>query len=336
MRQTTTKQRLQVILGLVFSAICLAAIFLFIDVADVVASLQSADYRYLLLAAPLIVAYLALRAVRWRVLLNGDVPLGEVFHIQNIGYMLTQLLPLRLGDVARAVLIGSVPPVTIARGLSTMVVERVLDLLVIVTLLPLAVAQLTTVSAEIRSVGQTLGVAALLGTGVLIVAANFRPAFVRLARGVFGRISFLDTDRWTGVVDDLLLGLSALTQWRSGLTLLFWSVALWLPMVFAYYTTMLAVRLDVGVVTAVFVMCAAALSIAAPSSPAQVGVFHAGVIAALALIGHTGPEAASFAFLYHALNFVVVLVVGVIGVWRTSGTIGAIVEKAWSFARGSA
>ena len=98
------------------------------------------------LAILALLAFMILRAVRWRFMLNsgreaaGRTPYRQVFHVQNIGYMLNNLLPFRLGDVARAVLIGNVPPVTISQGLSTMVAERVLDLLFMVVLFPFTLA----------------------------------------------------------------------------------------------------------------------------------------------------------------------------------------------------
>lgn len=336
MQTSENKQRLQIVLGILISIGCLAAIFLIIDIDTVISSLKSADYGLIAVSGILIIAYLGLRAVRWRLLLNNSVPYSSVFHIQNIGYMLTQLLPLRLGDVARAIMIGNVPPVTVAQGLSTMVVERVLDLLFIVTLLPLTVSQLDSMPPQIRTAGQATGIAALGATIVLIAAANFRPKVIIFTRSILNRIPFLNTERWIRVADDLLRGLDTLTHLRSGLLLIFWSIVLWAPMILAYTTIMRAVGLDVNIATGAFVMCAAALSIAAPSSPAQVGVFHAGVIAALALAGQPAAESASFAFVYHAYNFLIVLILGLIGIARTGDTIGSVVAKTRAFMNRSA
>lgn len=336
MQASDGKQRLQIVLGILISIGCLAAIFLIIDIDTVISSLKSADYGLIAVSGLLIIAYLALRAVRWRLLLNNSVPYSSVFHIQNIGYMLTQLLPLRLGDVARAIMIGNVPPVTIAQGLSTMVVERVLDLLFIVTLLPLTIAQMDSMPAQVRTAGQVTAIAALVATLILIAAANFRPKVILFTQSVLNRIPFLNTERWTRIADDLLRGLNTLTRLRSGLLLVFWSIALWIPMILAYTTIMRAVGLDVDLATGAFVMCAAALSIAAPSSPGQVGVFHAGVIAALALAGQPAAESASFAFVYHAYNFLIVLILGLIGITRTGDTIGSVVAKTRTFMSRSA
>jgi len=135
MEQTTRKGQWQLWVGLAVGLACLAIVFIFFaKPGDIIDNLRHVHLGYLLLGALGVVLFLVIRAVRWRFMLTGHdddggpaaPPYAQVFHIQNIGYMLTQLLPLRLGDVARAILIGNVPPVTIARGLSTMVVERLL------------------------------------------------------------------------------------------------------------------------------------------------------------------------------------------------------------------
>ena len=136
MQEQPNKNRRQVWLGILISLISLVSIFFFIKPQEILTALQATRYGYLLFTGLGIIAFLAIRAVRWRYMLNNDAPWATVFHIQNIGYLLSSILPLRIGDVARAVLIGSVPPITISRGISTMVVERVLDMLFIIALLP--------------------------------------------------------------------------------------------------------------------------------------------------------------------------------------------------------
>ena len=62
-------------------------------------------------------------------------------------------------------------------------------------------------------------------------------------------------------------------------------------------------------------MIAGAFAVAAPSSPGQIGVFHMGVIAAMTALGQPGDTAASLAILYHALNFLVMVLLGSVGLF---------------------
>jgi hypothetical protein len=322
-------------LGIVVSLVCLAAIFIFIEPAEILAALRTARYGYLGLAGVCIVAFMVLRAVRWRFMLNsgrnqdGGVPYSKVFHIQNIGYMLNNLLPFRLGDVARAVLIGSVPPLSISQGLSTMVVERVFDLLFMVILFPFTLVAVTELPPEINTAVQITGLIAIAATIILIIAANQRRRAAKIAAVILERIPFLNTAVWLKRFDDLLLGLNTLTRPKDGLILIILSIIVWLPIFLGYYLAMLAANIQPTLIEATFVACVAAFSVAAPSSPGQVGVFEAGVTFALvAILGHPDAESGSFAFLYHASNYIVLGLLGAIGINRTSSTFSSVIASA--------
>jgi hypothetical protein len=260
--------------------------------------------------------------------INRNVPYGSVFHIQNIGYMLTNILPFRLGDFARAVLIGNVPPATISLGLSTMVVERIFDLLFIVILFPFTVAAVERLPSEINAAAMITGLLAILAVLVLAVAANKRQLAIKVAEFILNRISFLDTSTWLRRLDDLLRGLDVLTSFKSALTLVILTVVVWLPIIAGYYIGMRAVNLDANLIEAAFVVCIAALSITAPSSPGQVGVYEAGVTFAIAgILGLPEGQAASFAFINHAVNYIVIGILGVIGIARTGETFGSVIHS---------
>lgn len=331
--EPTRNKRRQFWPGMLLSVACLVAIFFFIRPADIANAIRTAQYGYLGLTVVGILLFMVFRAVRWRFMLNNQVSWRQVFHIQNIGYMLTMILPFRIGDVARAVLIGNVPPVTLAGGVSTMVVERVLDLLFIVTLLPFTLAGSRRLPEWMQETALASGIVAVAAIVVLIIAANQRPLAGRVATRLLNFVSFLNTERWLRRLDGLLAGLSSLTRLRHGLVLIGLSLLVWLPILLAYHAGLLAVNLEPSPAMTGFVMCAAAFSVAAPSSPGQVGVFHAGVIAALQFLGQPQAESASFAFLYHAINTVTMIGLGLVGLASTGATFGHVVTSAQRFMR---
>jgi glycosyltransferase 2 family protein len=198
--------------------------------------------------------------------------------------------------------------------------------------LPFTLSEAGTLPANIQTAARVSGILAVSATVALIVAANQRPLANRIIRFFLERISFLDTESWSKRADDILAGLGSLTRLRDGLILLVLSILVWIPILFAYFTGMRAVHLEPTWAIAGFTVCAAALSISVPSSPGQLGVFHAGVIFALTeILGQ--PEAAStgFAFLYHALNLVIMIILGVIGINGTSSTFGDLVATTQAF-----
>jgi glycosyltransferase 2 family protein len=328
-------------LGIGISALSLLALFYFISPADILPHLLQADLGFAALASAAVVAFMILRAVRWQFMLNsgreaaGSAPYRQVYHIQNVGYLLNNLLPFRLGDVARAVLIGNVPPITISQGLSTMVVERVLDMLFMVVLFPFTLAAVGSLPPEIRAAVRVAGFLAIAAIIVLLVAANQRSLAGRVAKAIFDRLPFLDTNAWVRRVDDLLLGLDVLTRLRQALVLLFLSIVLWLPIIVGYYWAMRAVGLMPSLVQATFVVCIAAFSVAAPSSPGQIGVFEAGVtFAIVTILGFPEVESASFAFLYHTLNYLLLGILGVWGIFSSGNTFSSVIASTRTLVRG--
>ena len=331
MNQHQSGSSRQIWLGIIFSLICLAAIFYFIRPQEIIEALKTARYGYLLLSAGGIILFMFLRAIRWRYMLNNDAPIKTVFHIQNIGYLISAILPLRLGDVARSVLIGSVPPITISRGISTMVVERVLDMLFIVTLLPFTVASVDYLPQWMRAGALVSGIAAIAAILILIIAANQRSLVERVVTWVLDYVPFMNTAAWVARTDNFLAGLDSLTRLKDGTILLLLSIVIWIPIIFAYYTTLLAANIEATPMMTAFIVCAAALSVALPSSPGQIGVFHVGVITALQVWDQPEAASASFAFLYHALNSTILITLGIIGIFSTGSTFRQVVDSTRAF-----
>ena len=315
------------------SAISIVLILFLVNPRDIVLALQQAEVSYIGWSALAVLLFMMVRAVRWRYMLANELSWGQTFHIQNIGYMFNMVLPFRLGDVARAVLIGNVPPITLARGLSTMVVERILDMMFIVALLPFTLTEVTNLPAWMQEGARASGIVAIGAIGVLVVAANQRKLATRWGTAVLNRIPFMNTERWIGRMNEILDGLGSLTRLKDSLVLVFLSIAVWIPILFAYYWGILAVGGQANLLAASFVVCAAALSIAIPSSPGQIGVFHVGVTAAMLAIGQTDGAAAGFAVVYHALNLISMIILGLIGLSSTGATFRSVIETTQQFTR---
>lgn len=318
-------------IGIIISLISLGAILFFVKPIDIWEALKHAEWSYVLLMVVGLVVFLVFRAVRWQFMLTRGTPWRSVFHIQNIGYMFNMTLPLRIGDMARAVLIGNVPPSTLAGGLSTMVVERLLDMLFVVTLLPFTVTAVTVLPEIMRNGAQFFGYVSIAGIVMLLVAANKRPFAINIATIILNKIPFLDTKSWTARLDNFLSGLNSLTNLKDSIILLGLSIIVWLPIIFTYYIGMRAFGIQPSPTQVGFLFCAAALSVAAPSAPGQVGVFHGGVIAAVVALGFNEDSGAALAIVYHAVNLVTMVAMGFIALSRIGTTFDQVLQSARGF-----
>ena len=316
------KKQWKLWVGLIVSAVALVLALAGIDLRRVGETLAQAEYVYLIPASAAMLVYLVCRSVRWRVLLGPEVRLWRCFWVTNIGYLVSNVFPFRLGDPARAVVIGQGGQVSTTAALSTVVVERVLDMLMVVVLLA-GVMPFVSGAESAAGAGLIAGGAALAALAVLVLLA-FRPDWGRrVVRRVLGWIPRLDAERWAQALDGLFEGLAPLRSGRKGLVLLAWSVVTWALVVGFYWALIRAFLPRPPALAAPFLVCVVGLGMAVPSSPGAVGVFHA-----VARYGLTVPfgvpvdQAVTVAFAIHTFQYVTMCLLGLAGLAQESISLG--------------
>lgn len=117
------------LVGLAVSAVALYVAFAGVEWRQIGTSLTEANYLLVLAALPILLAMIAMRAERWRLLFypDKDIALSSTFGALNVGYMAGNVLPLQLGEVARAYVLGENEGIAKTRVLSTIAVERLID-----------------------------------------------------------------------------------------------------------------------------------------------------------------------------------------------------------------
>lgn len=247
------KRSLQIIVTLVLSALALYVALHGVNFAEVGAALQQVHWGWLALTFALILVTLVIRAQRWRILLGRKLSLRDTFGLINIGYLVSGVLPLRAGDPARAVAASTRGPVSVIAALSTVVVERVLDMFLIVIMLAgtlpfvpglrtyLAGGQLGG-SLSFQLLIVLSGVLALGMLVTFILVALFPQKIEALAQRVLEMLHIPNPERWLKPVQHALDGLIALRSVREGAAMLLWSLALWIVTPLYFMVTMQACR----------------------------------------------------------------------------------------------
>ena len=118
----------RVFLGVAISVICLGVLAYFTDFDQLKKSLSLANYNLVLVAALLTLVWLSVRGIVWRTLLEEKASFSQVFLTLNEGYLLNNFLPFRLGEVGRAFLLGRKSGLGFWRVLSSILIERTLDM----------------------------------------------------------------------------------------------------------------------------------------------------------------------------------------------------------------
>jgi len=289
--------------------IALVALIYFIDLGEVKKDLLQADYRYLIPVLVLYVLALMTRAYAWRILLLDAIPYRDVFLALNAGYLLNNILPLRLGELARALILGR-HGLGFWRVLSTILVERAFDFAVIAGML-LTTLPFVTGASQAYKVAITVFVMVSIGFVVFYLIARNRDRVLIVYE--------LLTERWPGLsligedrLKSFITGLAALTDIRRFLSVLLWMLVNWGLAILAQYLLLLAFVPSAELVWIVFAQAVVALGVALPSAPAYIGVLEAAWVAALSLVGVEPSTALAFAVSSHLIN---IIVTGVFGVY---------------------
>lgn len=296
------------VLGIVVSLAAVYFIISQVDVRQLQDALSQARWVYLIPTTLLLLLGLVARAFRWQWLLEQGLPIRRTFSIMNVAYLVNGILPLRIGELARIYLATRAePPIAPLKTASTIVVERLLDLLGVVLMVFLALA-FGPVPEAIRTAAAVSAPAAVFGFGVLVVLARQRSWADRL-------LAWINQPALTRWGSQLLDGVRPLAQARSmlvavGLTTLGWglSAAAGYCLMFTFYD-------QASWTTTLLYIAAAAFAIAVPAVPGNLGPYELSIILAMNATGYGEPaaKAAAFAVLVHGLNLAVHAATGLLG-----------------------
>ena len=302
-----------------------------VDFAAVGAALAAADWRWLL---PLLAATLAahaLRAWRWKLLLEtlpgrdgratAAVPFRVAFYSVMIGYMVNYAAP-RAGEVARAANVTAQTRLRFPGVLGTVVAERVLDVLTLgvalLSVLALYRARLSEVlgaftenaRAALPAVSWAVVVGALAVTTVALALLAWALYRRRRAAGGPGGAS----PGFGGIARSFRDGLLSLLRLRHKGSVLAATVGIW-----ALYAVMsdLPLRMfglsdayGLGLLDAWALMTVGAIGMALPS-PGGTGSYHFVTVETLVLLfGVAAAPAATYALFSHAAQLVLFAVAG--------------------------
>ncbi len=237
----------------------------------------------------------------------GRQLLGEVVRI----YVLAR----KLRESGRMTGVQSVWLVT-----ATLVVERVLDSLAIVSILAMLVLVIP-LPRVIEWAAGVLLVIDVVGVSVLVAIVRAPEAGRRLLLRCTGRWPAA-AQTVVSIFDTGLRGLDGIRTPSHLPRLAVWTALVWLLPAAAAWTMLRAVHLDLPFRAGWTVLAFVGVGISVPSAPGYVGVFHAAATAALEIFGVPRSAALAFALLYHASTIVPITLLGWLFLLREQVSLG--------------
>jgi glycosyltransferase 2 family protein len=333
-------------IGVLVSALTLYLSFRNVPLSQLAAYLKTINYWWIVPMLALVFATFSLRTLRWQIILGNidRINFWQAFHPLMIGFMVNCVLPGRVGELARPVLLKQKRGVSITTGIATVAAERIFDIAALILLFAVV---FTTVAGRpdlesnyfgfhlnsdlLKSVAWgmiRLSAALIAFIALLIIGATRRlikagiektgrylsariPRFQNKIQRIVGFI--------TSIIDNFAAGLSLVRNPVSllactGLTLLIWGLTAFSYLVFAKGCP----GIELSFMELTTVMVVICFAIALPSVPGFWGLWEAAGVFALSIFGVAEKDALGFILVNHAAQVFPVIAIGFVSALITS------------------
>jgi glycosyltransferase 2 family protein len=243
-----------------------------------------------------------LRAERWHQILEHTgvrTKRIDCYALTTVGYMGNNVLPARAGEALRVVLLAQRCDASKRTVASSVVAERVLDVIALITIFVLTVYVLLTPS-EVLPTDRPLLVTAI---GVALLLAAGLAIWVLRSHSVFERVR-----NWLRPLADSPR--AVVSPW--GVALLAATFVLWSIEASVYWTVARAIEMDVSVGGALYLVALTNFVAALPAAPGSLGTFDLAVSRGAEKLGAAGSVALSYMILLRFVLYVPITIFGLV------------------------
>ncbi len=280
-------------------------------------SLATASPGWIALALVLMSLAMLMRSVSWQQTLRAalpdtPMPWGPVVRALMIGVMASALVPARIGEPSRVLVLSrrlegrTSRLVPIVAG--TVFSQTLINLLALAILLVVSLTSVPLSSGHVTSIALALAlpllVCLLVVLGPRLLALGQRSRWERVARAAHAIERLLALARQ---------GLVVFARPRYGSTAVGFQLLAWALQWLACYMVILALGLQsqTGPAAAAAILLAVNLSAVLPATPSNVGVFQAACLVVLAAYGVGAGQGLAYGIILQAVEVVTALILGV-------------------------
>jgi uncharacterized protein (TIRG00374 family) len=311
-----SRSRKPLLIGLACSAIFLFLALRQVKLADLASAIAKARPAPTAVMAVLILIDPLVRGARWRLLLpkGKETTTLRLFQLEAIGLAINNVLPFRLGELARGYLAARELGIPIVTALASIVVERLFDMLTLLALLLFA-GDWGASAPAVHAWAQRAFVGALLAAAALIWLERQ------------GKLSFPRQPKLTRFIEQVSLGAKALAHLPSFAGVVVLSALLWGLGAGQFLAA--GAGLGVSAMTyplAVMTVGATAASTALPAVPGYIGAWEFAAKSVLVRAGAEEASALGLAWLLHMSQLVLGTGLGLFFLYQRGHSLSTIHE----------
>lgn len=308
------KKLIQILVGCGVSASMLYIAFRDVDVAQLQESFLQISWWPILPFVAVFFMHFYFRSLRWRFLLpepQGQAPtLRELFDSIILGNLASFLLPFRLGEFVRPLVLCRWTEYSFASAFISVIIERFFDLTAVLIAFFVLVHLLPDLPSWLHVAAYSLGGMAVALLLFLVGGCLAPTPISKLVRACASILPPTLEKFVVGFTEDLLKGAAVVKTPRRLVAVIALTTGVWVTTCLQFNALLFIFDLNHSVLLAVTLGVFVALAVALPSAPGFVGVFQVGCVAATSLFSYPLAAAQVYSLVVHALTFILLITVG--------------------------
>lgn len=302
-------RKVKIISGFLISIGLIIYLFKKIEVSSVQNALLTFNYLTILFLLVIFVVGMLFRTLRWQSLISYRevIYLWVIFKALAIGYMVNNLLPAKVGELARMEYLKRKKGTGRSFLLGTIFMERILDVLLVLLIFAFSLV----FSQEGRNIFLHNKWIFLLI--LLLVALSI---FVMLRPGNIIRLLKFLPEKIRLTIEKIVCSFTESILFVTNRTLFYrvilYSVLIWVLTLLTSFLILQGLHVFLPFYGYFFVVAVGVLGLIIPSTSGGIGVFHAIATAALVLLGVSPDKALAYAIIAHAFDFFPNVIIGLV------------------------
>jgi len=266
----------------------------------------------IILGCFLLVMSCIVRAYRWKLIMDPleKIPLHDVFSATMVGYFGNGILAFRLGELLRAYSVTSGRKISTTQAFGTVIMERILDLLMVLLVFVLLIPWFPFEHDGIR-------LAVYIFSGITF--ATLLGLFLSLKFNFMGKIGEVAVvqkgigQKLFQALNKIFDGIVLIKNTDHSMGIVLSSILLW---VFYYAVTFIildACDLNLEIIGSGIILVLGSIVIGIPALPGSAGTYDAAIKFSLMVVfGIASEKALTYAIVSHAVSYLPLVIIGMI------------------------
>ena len=315
MKRSTLTKAVAVLITIALLAVLLSQV----SVADVVTTLASINPLYLVAGFFLYTCSYVFRALRFWILLNGELGLKDLFRVVCVHNMVNSVLPARTGELSYVYLLKKVHRRSVGDGVATLVVARMFDIVVIVVFFLLALHFMTDAPSALVGSVWVGGVVLVLVILFLTLLLYSGMSFFNRIESLFEKLHIIQWNLGKYLLAKTEETVESLDRIKSRgspryIYLLLVSCGIWLSLYLLIFLLVMGMGPSAGFLAVLFASTFAIISTVLPvQGIGGFGTIEGAWTIGFMLIGFAKADAISSGFIYHIVVILYFIILGLYG-----------------------